>query len=201
MAIINESGLYNLVLGSRKPKALFVAKDVCLALGYADPTNAMKQHCRGVVKRHPILDSLGRTQEARVLTEPDVLRLIIGSTLPSAVAFERWVFEEVLPSIRKTGAYLAPGATLDSLSPEIRAQIGGIVKAVVGKQVSEALTVSLPALVSAELARRQVSDMGNPISVTKGGGVSPHPSDAGRHADKVRCQIWICLSIPGKRGI
>ncbi|WP_075595564.1 BRO family protein [Novacetimonas hansenii] len=83
----------------------FVGKDVCERLGYADPTNAMKLHCRGVVKRHPIVDALGRTQNARIIFEPDVLRLIIKSKLPEAEEFERWVFEEVLPSIRKTGSY------------------------------------------------------------------------------------------------
>ncbi|MBO1361920.1 hypothetical protein J2D73_19235, partial [Acetobacter sacchari] len=50
---------------------------------------------------------LGRQQVARVLSEPDVLRLIVGSKLPAAERFERWVFEEVLPSIRKTGGYIA----------------------------------------------------------------------------------------------
>ena len=85
----------------------FVGKDVADRLGYADPTNAMKQHCRGVVKRHPIVDALGRTQEVRVLGEPDVLRLIISSKLPAAERFERWVFETVLPAIRKDGAYIA----------------------------------------------------------------------------------------------
>ncbi len=88
----------------------WVGKDVAAALGYADPTNAIKQHCRGVVKRHPIVDSLGRTQEARILAEPDVLRLIVGSSLPEAQRFERWVFEEVLPSLRKTGRYALPAA-------------------------------------------------------------------------------------------
>lgn len=85
----------------------FVGKDVCLALGYADSTNAIKQHCRGVVKRHPIVDALNRAQEVRILSEADTLRLIIGSRLPAAQEFERLVFEEVLPSIRKTGAYNA----------------------------------------------------------------------------------------------
>lgn len=94
----------------------FVGKDVCKQLGYADVTNAMKQHCRGVVKRHPIVDSLGRMQEVRILSEPDVMRLICGSKLPSAVKFERWVFEEVLPSIRKTGAYFTPNAAMEMVS-------------------------------------------------------------------------------------
>lgn len=83
----------------------FVGRDVCSLLGYADTTNAMKQHCRGVVKYHPILDSLGRTQEARVLSEGDTLRLIVNSTMPAAQEFEAWVFEDVLPTIRRTGSY------------------------------------------------------------------------------------------------
>lgn len=94
----------------------FVGKDIAEALGYADPTNAMKQHCRGVVKRHPIVDALGRTQEARVLAEPDVLRLIVGSRLPEAERFERWVFEEVLPAIRRTGQYGAPAPAVDPMA-------------------------------------------------------------------------------------
>lgn len=85
----------------------FVGRDVCERLGYADQTSAMKQHCRGVVKYHPIQDGLGRVQETRVLSEPDMLRLIISSTLPAAQEFERWVFEDVLPAIRRTGGYQA----------------------------------------------------------------------------------------------
>ena len=84
---------------------LFVGKDVCAVLEYKDHTNAIKQHCRGVAKHHPIIDSLGRTQEVRVLTEADVLRLIISSNMPSAQRFEAWVFDEVLPTIRRTGSF------------------------------------------------------------------------------------------------
>ena len=116
---------------------LFVGKDICDALGYADHTNAIKQHCRGVVKRHPIADSLGRKQDTRILLEPDVMRLILGSALPSAQRFEAWVFEEVLPSIRKTGAYLVHGVTLESMSTALASQIGGIVKAVTTKSNQE----------------------------------------------------------------
>lgn len=83
----------------------FVGKDVAEALGYADSTTAVRSHCRGVQKLHPIADALGRTQNARILNEPDVLRLIVNSTLPAAERFERWVFEEVLPTIRRTGSY------------------------------------------------------------------------------------------------
>ncbi|MGO4814054.1 Bro-N domain-containing protein [Cupriavidus sp. 2MCAB6] len=89
----------------------FVGEDVCIALGYADPVNAMKQHCRGVVKHHPIPDSLGRIQAARVLSEPDMLRLIVSSNLPAAERFERWVLDDVLPAVRKAGT-LHAGATV-----------------------------------------------------------------------------------------
>jgi hypothetical protein len=82
----------------------FVGKDVADALGYADPSTAIRSHCKGVQKLHPLQTAGGR-QEVRVLSEPDVLRLIVNSTLPAAGRFERWVFEEVLPSIRKTGSY------------------------------------------------------------------------------------------------
>lgn len=85
----------------------FVGKDVAERLGYANATDAMNRHCKGVVKRYP-LQTAGGKQEARVISEPDVLRLIVNSQLPEAQKFERWVFEDVLPSIRKTGTYTAP---------------------------------------------------------------------------------------------
>ncbi len=86
----------------------FVGKDVAQVLGYTNHNKALGDHCRGVTKRYPILDSLGRTQETRIISEPDMLRLIVGSKLPAAERFERWVFEEVLPSIRRTGRYEVP---------------------------------------------------------------------------------------------
>lgn len=86
---------------------LFCGKDVAKALGYADQTNAIKQHCHGVVKRH-LTDSMNRNQEINFIPEGDVYRLIIRSKLPAAEKFERWVFDEVLPAIRKTGKYIAP---------------------------------------------------------------------------------------------
>lgn len=87
----------------------FVGKDVCDRLGYTNPNKAMGDHCKGVPIRYP-LATPGGTQELRILTEPDVLRLIIASKLPAAQEFERWVFEDVLPAIRKTGAYAPPEA-------------------------------------------------------------------------------------------
>ncbi|ALR04344.2 hypothetical protein XFPR_07030 [Xylella fastidiosa] len=81
----------------------FVGKDVADVLGYTNHNKALGDHCRGVTKCYPIPDSLGRLQETRIISEPDMLRLIVSSKLPAAERFERWVFEEVLPTLRKTG--------------------------------------------------------------------------------------------------
>ena len=89
---------------------LFCGKDVTTSLGYKDSVNALKQHCRGVAIYHPIEDSLGRKQEARFISEGDLYRLIAHSQLPDAERFESWVFDDVLPSIRKHGAYLTDSA-------------------------------------------------------------------------------------------
>ncbi len=100
-------------------KALFCAKDIAVALGYTNPNKALKDHCKGVTKRYP-LETAGGTQKARFITEPDVYRLITHSKLPNAQRFEAWVFEEVLPSIRRTGGYVA--AKPDESPEEIMAR-------------------------------------------------------------------------------
>lgn len=87
-------------------QVLFCGKDVAKSLGYKNPNKAIGDHCRGITKRYPIQDSLGRTQEAVFITEPDLYRLITHSKLPTAEKFERWVFEEVLPAIHRTGGYM-----------------------------------------------------------------------------------------------
>lgn len=86
---------------------LFCAKDVAEVLGYQNTNDAINKHCHGVAKRYPISDSLGREQQARFITEGDVYRLIASSKLPSAVRFEHWLFDEVVPTIRKHGAYMS----------------------------------------------------------------------------------------------
>ena len=88
----------------------FVGKDVCNALGYKNPNKAMGDHCKGVTKRYP-LQTAGGIQEVRIIAEPDTYRLIASSHLPEAQRFEAWLFEEVLPSIRKTGSYVHPQTT------------------------------------------------------------------------------------------
>jgi len=82
----------------------WVGKDICKILGYKDTVNAIKLHCKGVVKYYP-LPTAGGMQEIRIISLPDVYRLISGSKLPAAVRFEAWIYEDVLPSIQKTGGY------------------------------------------------------------------------------------------------
>jgi len=89
----------------------FVGKDVACVLGYANHADAISKHCKGVAKRYP-LQTTGGLQEVRIISEPDMMRLIVGSKLPAAERFERCVFEEVLPSIRKTGRYEVPAPDL-----------------------------------------------------------------------------------------
>lgn len=94
--VIEEDGRY-----------LFGGTDVAAALGYSNPRDAITRHCRCVVKRdvpHP--QSPDRKMSMTFLPEGDVYRLIVHSRLPAAERFERWVFDEVLPSVRKHGAYI-----------------------------------------------------------------------------------------------
>ncbi len=87
-------------------KVLFCGNDCAKALGYAVPRKALFDHCKGVLKRNTLTN--GGEQEMSFISEGDLYRLITHSKLPSAEKFESWVFDEVLPSIRKHGAYMTP---------------------------------------------------------------------------------------------
>lgn len=86
-------------------KPHFVATDVAIALGYSTPRDAISRHCKGVVKHDT--PTLGGIQQLSYISEGDVYRLIIRSKLPSAEKFERWIFDEVIPSVRKNGGYIS----------------------------------------------------------------------------------------------
>jgi prophage antirepressor-like protein len=75
-------------------------------LGYSNTTDAINRHCKGVVKHDTL--TKGGTQKTNFIPEGDLYRLIISSKLPSAEKFEKWVFDEVLPTIRRTGMYMTP---------------------------------------------------------------------------------------------
>ncbi|MBL4937779.1 phage antirepressor KilAC domain-containing protein [Clostridium sp. YIM B02515] len=88
-------------------KVIFCGTDIASALGYTNPQKAIKDHCRedGVTFRS-VMDNIGRTQQAKFIDEGNLYRLITHSKLPAAERFEQWVFDEVLPSINKHGAYI-----------------------------------------------------------------------------------------------
>ena len=89
-------------------KVLFCGSDVAKALGYSRPSDALAAHCRYTVKRsipHP--QSPDKTIEMSFIPESDLYRLGFSSKLPNAERFTDWVTEEVLPSIRKNGGYIA----------------------------------------------------------------------------------------------
>ena len=98
----NEFGSVRII--QEGDKYLFCGIDVATALGYAKPRNAISAHCKGALKRGSL--TAGGVQELTFIPEGDVYRLITHSKLPSAQRFEVWVFDEVLPAIRKHGAYM-----------------------------------------------------------------------------------------------
>lgn len=88
-------------------KVLFCGSDVAKILGYVNTSKALKDHCRCITKCYiPHPQSLDKRIEISFIPEGDVYRLIAHSKLPAAEKFESWIFDEVLPTIRKTGGYI-----------------------------------------------------------------------------------------------
>lgn len=83
-------------------------------LGYKSPADAVRKHCKGVFEI--ATPTNGGIQKVKYISEGDLYRLIVHSKLPSAERFERWVFDEVLPEIRKNGSY---GTGTLEMVPEI----------------------------------------------------------------------------------
>lgn len=106
-----EFGSVRSVMIDNKP--WFVANDVARALGYARPADAVSAHCKGSVIHRYLTN--GGEQNVKMIPEGDLYRLIIRSKLESAEKFERWVFDEVLPEIRKTGGYQMPQTYAEAL--------------------------------------------------------------------------------------
>lgn len=105
-------------------KPLFCGSDIARALGYARPNDAIVDHCRCTVKRRiPHPQSPDKEIGMAFIPEGDVYRLIVRSKLPAADKFERWVFDEVIPSIRKNGGYIAGQETMSDVELMARALI------------------------------------------------------------------------------
>lgn len=112
----------------------FVGKDVAVALGYANARDAIATHVEDEDKVQgdgvAIRDSIGREQHPVVINESGVYALIFGSKLDSAKRFKHWITSEVLPSIRKHGAYLTPKTTKELLTnPDLLIELAIALKA------------------------------------------------------------------------
>lgn len=104
-------------------KVLFCASDIAKSLGYSNPNKAINDHCRAITKRSTPIS--GKLQEINFITEGDIYRLVVKSQMPYAVQFESWIFDEIVPSIRKHGMY-ATDELLDN--PDLLIQIATALK-------------------------------------------------------------------------
>lgn len=113
----------------------FNATDVCDALEMGNPSQAIKSHVDADdLQKLEVIDNLGRTQRANHVNESGLYALILGSTKDAAKRFKRWVTGEVLPAIRKTGAYSVPG-TLPSLPAPTHDRVSAIL--LIGEAVAK----------------------------------------------------------------
>lgn len=100
-------------------KAWFVANEIAKLLGYVKPNNAINSHCRSTLKQgipHP--QSPDKEIEVNLINEYDVIRLIMKSKLPQAQEFEKWIIEEVVPSVLTTGEYSKKPKTQEELAKD-----------------------------------------------------------------------------------
>lgn len=85
----------------------FVGKDVAVILGYNEPHKAIARHVdEDDGMKHPVIDSIGRTQNVTIVNESGFYSLVLASRMPNAKRFKRWVTREILPTIRRTGGYV-----------------------------------------------------------------------------------------------
>ena len=94
----------------------FVANDVAKALGYKDPAKAVSTIVDKKYKGVTEMVTPGGKQKVTIINEPGIYQLIFRSKLETADNFRKWVFEEVLPSIRKNGFYVSDNLTPNQLA-------------------------------------------------------------------------------------
>lgn len=104
MKVFNNEQFGSVRIIEEDGKVLFCGVDVAKALGYTNPRKAVRDHTKGGTFRST--PTAGGMQDMSFVPEGDVYRLITHSKLPSAERFERWVFDEVLPTLRQTGSYV-----------------------------------------------------------------------------------------------
>lgn len=124
---------------------LFCGSDIAGALGYSNTRDAINRHCKpeGVVKRDGVSQTTNQygvtteqTVEMKFINEGNVYRLITHSKLPAAEQFEHWVFDEVLPTIRRNGAYMTDDTLEQALtSPDFLIQLATKLKEEKAKRI------------------------------------------------------------------
>ncbi|WP_368090095.1 phage antirepressor [Bifidobacterium bifidum] len=94
----------------------FVLKDCMSILDLGNPTETVKMFDDDEFSTTEVIDSIGRRQQAYIISEPGLYRLVMRSRKPEAKEFQRWVTHEVLPQIRKTGGYIPTTAADDDMT-------------------------------------------------------------------------------------
>jgi prophage antirepressor-like protein len=166
----------------------FNAREICDVLGYGNPHQALSTHVDGDdLQKLEVIDSIGRKQLANHINESGLYALIFGSTKDEAKRFKRWVTHEVLPAIRKTGAYIPPQqkARTTSLPSPVRdilaigrelRKVKGMTEAVATAATLETIRIntgldvtpmakSLPSVELADIAKLNATEVGEPLNL------------------------------------
>lgn len=106
MTLFTNAELGNVRVLEIDGEPYFVGKDVAVALGYKDSSDAIKKHVDNEDKLSRRFADSGQNREMYIINESGLYSLILSSKLPSAKAFKHWITAEVLPVIRKTGGYV-----------------------------------------------------------------------------------------------
>lgn len=101
----------------------FVLKDVCDVLELTTPARVAERLDGDEVSQTHIIDSLGRNQSMTIINESGLYSVVLRSDKPQAKPFRKWVTSEVLPSIRKTGAYQRPMTTAEMFAMQAQLNI------------------------------------------------------------------------------
>lgn len=128
--IFNNPDFGDIRTVERDGEPWFVGKDIALALGYQNTKDALRKHVDPEDKGGSQIATPSGIQQMTIINESGVYALIFSSKLETAQKFKRWVTSEVLPALRKTGAYLTPAAeakllgALDALAARVEALEG-----------------------------------------------------------------------------
>lgn len=115
----------------------FVGRDIASALSYSNPSRDVARHTSEAQRRYYRIGTPSGEQDAVVISEAGVYRLIMRSNLPEAVRFQDWLAEVVIPSIRRTGSYSAPTTPVlpDMATPEGRRAVAAALLAAADREI------------------------------------------------------------------